>query len=266
MDERYSTKRLLVLRKLTRAIADLLRGQLTEYLATLSYLFRPRTLLGEFVQSGTKETVPGAEKAFKDLQRLYEAVAVPKPFYLPEELTPPVEIVSPAVDLSPVEYGYLAKAGGQSKRVAITSPLRWVLHYAGYSPRRLWDVMADAKRTVEQVQEVVIHGLVMNLMVTRQPGLVKILEGLHFSLQPVRREDLYYGLPLPSLGCAVTTVRPPDEVILESTELSGMGAFEEVVNPEEIDRMRDPFKERLLELVKSHGIDLPPREPEPPPA
>ena len=42
MDGRDSTQSLLVLRKLTRAIADVVRVQMTEYLATLAPLLRPK--------------------------------------------------------------------------------------------------------------------------------------------------------------------------------------------------------------------------------
>ena len=40
----------------------------------------------------------------------------------------------------------------------------------------------------------------------------------------------------------VPTVRPPDEVIIESTELSGRDVFEEVVDVGAILAMRDPLK------------------------
>jgi hypothetical protein len=255
MEERYGTKKLIVLRKLTRAIADLLRGEMKEYISTLSYLFRPRTVLGDFVQSGTREAVPGADRAFKELQALYESIAGAKPFNLPKELPAPVEIISPTVETSAVEYAHLARSDREAKKITVTSPLKWVLHYSGYAPRRLWALMADPARTPEQVQEFVVHSLVMNTVVARQTGLLKILHAVHFPIQSARREELY-GLPTPYVTCSVTTVRPPDEVILESTDVSGMNAFEEVVNLEDIVNLRNPFKDRLAELVRSHGEDL----------
>jgi hypothetical protein len=264
MEERYSTKKLIGLRKLTRAIADFLRGQMKEHISTFSYLFRPRTVLGEFVQSGTQETIPGSDKAFKELQALYEAVAGAKPFNLPKELKAPVEIISPVVETSPVEYAHLARTQGQAKKITITSPLKWVLNYTGYTPRRLWALMADPARTEEQVREYVVHSLVMSVVVARQPGMLKILNALHFPIQSARREELY-GLPTPYVMCAVRTQLPPDELIIESTEVSGMNAFEEVVNLEDIVNLRHPLKDQLVELVKSHGVDIPPQEHQAPP-
>ena len=60
MDDPFTTKRLLALRKLTRAIAELVRGQLKDYLSTLTPLLRPRHVLGEYVQRGVKQATGGS--------------------------------------------------------------------------------------------------------------------------------------------------------------------------------------------------------------
>ena len=57
----------------------------------------------------------------------------------------------------------------------------------------------------------------------------------------------------------VATERPSDAVIIESAEVTGMDAFEEVVKVEDIERLRDPLRERLLEMVAQHAPDLVPR-------
>ena len=74
MDGRDSTQSLLVLRKLTRAIADVVRAQMTEHLATLAPLLRPKMVLGDHVEDGTKESTRRSDKAFKELQALYETI------------------------------------------------------------------------------------------------------------------------------------------------------------------------------------------------
>jgi hypothetical protein len=255
MDERYSTKNLLVLRKLTRAVADFLRGQMRDYLATLSHLLRPRNVLGEFIQSSSKETVVGADKAFKELQKQYEAIAETKPFNLDKELTPPIEIVSSALETTPLEYAHVAKTDKESKPVTITCPFTWVLSYSGYGPRRLREILADRVRTGDHVKEFVLHALVMHLLLTRQVGLNRIMQALRFPITSARREE-YHGLPIPFINAAIPTVRPPDEVIIESTEISGTDVFEEVINLDEVAALRDPFKEQLMELVRNHGGDV----------
>jgi len=50
-------------------------------------------------------------------------------------------------------------------------------------------------------------------------------------------------------GSSVNT-QPWTFVVVESAELTGMDAFEEVVNVEDIARLPDPLKERLLEIVR----------------
>ena len=82
MDGRDSVQSLLVLRKLTRAITDVVRVQMTEYLKTLSPLLRPKAILGDYVQGGPKEPTRKADKAFSDLQALYDWVLWVSPHYI----------------------------------------------------------------------------------------------------------------------------------------------------------------------------------------
>jgi hypothetical protein len=255
MEERFSTKQLLALRKLTRAAGDLLRGQLKQHLETLAPLLRPRNVLGEYVQPATKETIKGAEAAFKELQTLYETIAVSKPFQLPKELKPPISVLSTALELSPMEYAHAAKTERETKTVTITSPLKWVLTYAGFGPRRLRDLLAERNRTGDELQQLVLHYLMLHIVLTKQPGVMKLLESLQFPVNSGRLADCG-ELPVASLSAGLATVRPPDEVIIQSTEISGMDAFEEVVSPEDIMALRDPLHVRLLELAKAHAADM----------
>jgi hypothetical protein len=257
MEERYSTKKLLVLRKLTRAVADLLRGQVKEYLATLGPLLRQRSVLGDFIESNTKEPVKGSEAAFKELQHLYETVAPAKPFGLPKELKPPLEVISALVEITPTEYAHEAKTEKESKTVTVTSPLQWVVSYAGFGPRRAPELLADRNRMAE-LQQFVLHALMLQIVLIRQPGLVKLLGALSFPVSTGRLPGCG-DLPITYLSAAVTTLRPPDDVIIESTEVSGMDAFEEVVSIDEIVQLRDPLRDRLIEIVKAHGEDLLPK-------
>lgn len=256
MDERFSTKKMLVLRKLTRAIADLLRNQVRDYLATLTLLVRPKGVLGEFVD-GNQEFVKGADQAFKEILSLYQAVAGGKPFSLPKELQPPLEVLSATPEITPVEYAHAAKMNGETKTVTVTSPLKWVLTYSGFAPKRLRDMLA-VRAPGKDVQHFVLHTLMLHVVLGRAAGVKQILEALHFPVSTGRLPG-FGELPITFLTSEVTTLLPPDEVIIESTEISGMDAFEEVVNIDDIVQMGDPLKQRLLELVKSHGDDLLPQ-------
>jgi hypothetical protein len=253
-DEQFTTKRMLVLRKLTRAMAELLREQLKEYLATLAFVLRPKNVFGEFVD-GPKDVLKGAEAAFKELQTTYGALASTRPFNLPTELRPPLEVASTAPEITPVEYAHVVKTDGTSKTVTVTAPLKWVLSYAGLGPRRLKELLAAGQATSTNLQELVLHTLLLHGVLARQSGLKKILGGLRFSITPGRLPGCG-ELPFTFVTAAVGTIRPPDEVIIENTEISGMDVFEEVVNLADLAALRDPFKEKLTEVAKQHGEDL----------
>jgi hypothetical protein len=48
-------------------------------------------------------------------------------------------------------------------------------------------------------------------------------------------------------------MRPQDDVIMKAVELSGMDAFEEVVNVADIGRIDDPLRDELLQIARRHG-------------
>jgi hypothetical protein len=252
MEDRMTTQRLLALRKITRAIADLLRNQVREHLATMTPVLRPANVLGEYVQGHTRGSVRGAEKAFRDLQALYEAAAGSKPFGLPRDLKAPIEILSSTAEISPMEYTHNATAHGESKTVTVTSPLKWVLSYSGFGPLRLRELVDGKAGATGDLSQFLLHILALHVTVAKQRGLIKIFELLRF---PISTEQLpgVGDIPVTCISSAVSTVRPPDDVIIESTEISGMNVFEEIVNLEDIRKLKDPFQEPLMELLKGYG-------------
>jgi hypothetical protein len=262
-DARYDTKRLLLLRKTTRVVADFLRGQVKDYLATLAPLLRPKAVLGDYAGVPARENVAGADKAFKELQSAYEAVAGSKLYRLPRELTSPVSIQSTAPELTPWDYAHPAKAGLESKTVTVTSPCQWVFTYAGFTPVRLRELLAARDRAGDELQQCVVHALMLHVVLSRQAGVTRLLEALRYPVRTVRREE-FGELPLTCVSSVVCTLRPPDDVIIESTEVSGMNAFEELIDVDQVVALRDPLRERLIELVKSQGVDLLPPDASPP--
>jgi hypothetical protein len=251
-EEHYPIQRLLKLRKLTRAIADLLRGQLTDYLATLRPMFLPRSILGDYVQGGVKESVRGAEKMYLQLQSLYGSVANAKPYNLVQELRPPLNIENTALEITPLEYSHVVTSDGQSKTIAVTSPFKWVLTYTGFSPARLQELLANRNRIDEETHRFILHYTALRVAVASHPGLPRLFEGLRFPISFERMPE-FGELPLTYISSRISSIRPPDDLIIESTEVSGQNAFEEIVNLDDLRNLEDPIHTQLLELARSHG-------------
>jgi hypothetical protein len=259
MEEVYFIQRMLELRKLTRAIAELLRGQLREYLTLLAPLYHPRTVLGEYVQGNARDALIGATAAFKELQTLYDSVAPARPFNLLKEMKGPLNMFGGVLEMTPVDYTYKATAEQTSKNVAITLPFKWIVSYPGYSPLRLREMGADRDRSAEELQESILHFLVLSQIMTKHTSLTRLLEALHFHVNPNEQLPGFGALPITVISASVSTIRPPDSVIIESTEVSGVNAFEEVVKVADIIELRDPLSDRLIELVNSYGDKLQPQ-------
>ena len=259
MDEAFTTRKLLVLRKLTRAVADLLRGQLKNHLITLEPLLKPRMLYGEHIQGHGKEMVRGADKYFRELQADFAAVVGARPFNISaRELKSPFEVMSATLEMNALEYAYSAKTDRDTKQVVITSPLKWVFTLSGYSAGGLRKLLADRNRTEQDMKAFALHFLLVEALFTKQMGISDLLRQLNFHVVSEKWPE-FGGLPITFVRSSVSTYRPPDDVIIESTEISGSNAFEEFVEVDDIVHLQDGFKEQLLEIVKSQAPELLPR-------
>ena len=250
-----SIQSILVLRKVTRAVADTLRPQLFDYLATLSPLFRPKSVLGDYIQGGVKEPARRADKAFKELQALYETIAPGKPFTLPRELKPPIDVSTVSLELTPMEYQHVAQANGVSRTITVRSPLTWVLSYTGFAPTRFRELLDTKGRSNDEVQRFVLSYLALHVVIANQTGLTQMLQALHFNISSAPSPG-FGDLPVTRISAPIATVRATDEVILQSAELTGMDGFEEVVSVRDIARLRDAFRDRLVDVVREHAPEL----------
>src|SRR5438128_8999802 len=129
--------------------------------------------------------------------------------------------------MTPVEYTHVAASGNEKKTILITSPLKWALTYGGFGPGRFREVLNGDNRTTDDLQQFVLHHLMMHSVVTKQPGLAKIMQALHFPLS-VKQSPEFGDLPLTFVLSSISTIRPPDEVLIESTDVSGMNAVEAI--------------------------------------
>jgi hypothetical protein len=250
-----NTQSLLARRKLTRAIGDAMRGQMADHLAVLTPQLRPAAVLGEYMHGGQREPNRKAERAFKELQGLYERVATVAPFNLPRELKHPINLGTANLEITPVDYEHVAVSGSTSRSIAVRSPLTWVLGYSGFAPARLREVLNSKLRSTEELQKAVLSYLVMHVVVNEQPGVKQILQALRFPITTSTMPECG-ALPITRIGLAVSTSRPSDDVLLQSAELTGVDAFEEVVDVDDVIHLTDPLKDQLVALAREHAPGL----------
>ena len=248
MSESDNIQSLLVLRKLTRAIADAVRSQITEYLATMAPLFQPQRVLGDHMLGGIKESTRRADQALKEVQALYETVAPARPFNLRRELTTPFNFPAAGLEITPVDYVHVIQSGADSKRITVRRPLIWTLSYSGFAPSRQSELVAVRG---EELQRYIVSYLLLNAVITHQRGLSQIFDALRFNISTTKAPE-FGELPVARIGVGISTSRPPDAVVLQSAELTGIDAFEEVVNVDDIMRLTDPLKERLIDIARQH--------------
>jgi hypothetical protein len=137
----------------------------------------------------------------------------------------------------------------------VRSPLTWTLTYSGYPPTRLPELLKAKLQTGDELGQFVVSYLLMHVVISNSPGLVSVFDALHFPITTTTVPE-FGPLPITRVGVAVSTTRPSDDVILQSAELTGVDAFEEVVNVQDLSNLRDPLKQRLFDIAKQHAPEL----------
>jgi len=243
---------LVHLHNLTEEIANLCRSRLRSCLDALAPLFRPRRVLGDLIEGATRESVPEAEKNFTELKETYRHVSG-RPFDLRRELSAPLESIPTQIQLYEWEYVHQARTQNDRRQITVVSPLTWVLAYPSvYSLSMMRQVMAGKQeRDHESVRAFVVRACVMQLLFSKQAGLVEIFEGLRYRVQVRKRPELG-ELPLVTVSAPVSTMRPADELILAATGLSGRAGFQEILDTASVAAISDPFDQQLKRILGEH--------------
>src|ERR1051326_9125113 len=66
--EALNVEQLLHLHTLTKEVAKVCQKQLRGYLETMALLFRPRRILGDYMERGEKESVGGSDRTLAELR------------------------------------------------------------------------------------------------------------------------------------------------------------------------------------------------------
>lgn len=236
------------IRQASQKISIFLHKRLNGYLQTLTPLFAPRKILGEFMDSAFKERVPGADANFIALEETFKTLARDT-FDIPAKLSTPIPNIRNQLEIQPWEYRYLI-AGDAERRVVITSPVRWILTYGGGAT--LSDVARHQSREESleagELKHFIVRALTLHKLIETSPAVQQMLQDLRFPLGT--ETSIATGdLPLTVIGSDLATFRPQDELIETVTQLSGKPVFEELIDLEAIDPLPDPFKVKIVEML-----------------
>ncbi len=238
----------LKLRQATETISNVLTKRLKTHLDILKPLFLPRKLLGTYIKSAFRDEVAGSDKSFATLQERYAAICE-KPFKLPKKLKAPLAPIANQLEVTPYTYP-LQVEGADSKVIQITSPTKWILSYRSDCPIPRLKAMLSGNEPpqTDDMTRALIDHLVLVIFLEKFPYLKQILEDLRYSINIEELEELG-GLQVVVARAPVETFLPSDEFILQITQLSGVPAFQEIVDLEALENMTDPLKDSLLRAV-----------------
>jgi hypothetical protein len=233
------------LRRKTEAVSKFLQLQIAAHLETLRPLFAPERILGKY--AGGKVEVPGTERAWVDLQQAYKSFTN-KPYDLPSDFdTNWLPLVGSAMELHPWEYVHPV----QGKAITMTSPVRWVINFrTNYTLAQVKNVLGG-KETVRQdyLRQFAVNALVLQLILARNPGLVRLFEDLRYELKTETPPELM-GLPIVTITSFLASFRPADDLIQAATAFSGVPAFIELLDLDAVQTPKDVLKEKLDQLLK----------------
>ncbi len=238
----------LKLRGATEKISAELSKRVKRHLNVLRPLFVPRKLLGTYVRSGTMEEVPGSDKAFAELQERYASVAQ-KPFGLPTKLQTPLAPIPNQLEATPFQYS-LHSEGSPNKAITITASAKWVISFhSDCSLTRLKAMLAgEEPKQAEDMKQTVVHHLFPIIFLHRFSDIGGLLEDLRYVVQTEEIAELG-GLPVVTLEAPLKTFLPPEDFIQQITQLSGIPAFQEIIDLDAIEALSDPLKESVKGLL-----------------
>ena len=236
------------IRQASQKVSGFLQKRLNDYLQTLTPLFAPRKILGEFMESAFKERVHGADANFVALEEAFKSLAR-EPFDIPAKLGAPIPTIRNQLELHPWQYRY--QIGGDAGRsVTITSPVRWNLTYG--CGTTLSDIMQHqtGEEGLEpgEIREFTIRALALSKLIETSPAIQVMLQDLRFPVA-IEKAPQTGDLPLIVISSDLATFRPQDDLIETVTQLSGKPVFEELIDLGAVESLPDPFKAKVLELL-----------------
>lgn len=234
------------LRQKSELISGHLTKRLNEHLKVLRPLFFPKKLLGAYLKTASMADVPGANVAFTELKNEFESVAA-STFGITGRLKSPLPPMDTQLIAVPYQYQLNGGDGGPSTK--IICPVKWVISYAcDCNIEVLTGVAAGREKRQESfIQQSLIAHLVFVIFMRKFVALRKVLADLRYEIE-IETNDELGGLPLVVLTTPIETFLPTDDFIIQISQLSGVPVFNEMIDPESLESLADPFRDTLLDL------------------
>ena len=174
----FSQEQLPRLHEITEQIERDCQSQLRTYLEVLAPLFRPRRMLGSYIEGPGTENVSAADRNLSDLREIFFK-ACGRPFELRKELTTPIESIPTQLQFHQWEYSHDVASERDRKAIPVVSPLTWVLSYPStYSfPMIRQIIPANREHDTESSRAFVLRACLIYLMFVKLPGLKTLFEG-----------------------------------------------------------------------------------------
>ncbi len=189
--------------------------------------------------------MPGADRFFAQLQERYAAVCE-KPFGLPKRIHPPLGELSGQMEGSPYKYAIQI----DRKDTKVHSPSKWIVSFrTECSLDRLSSMMAGAEsRQPEAIKQTLISHLLLVIILEQSKELSALLQDLRYEIEFKKLQE-FGGLSVVLLKAPIETFLPPDDFITHITQLSGVPAFQELIDLDSITRINDPLIQSLKNSV-----------------
>ena len=234
------------LRDLSRNVANHLSEEITAFTNTLTLLFSPRKVLGEFMSGSGKDKVIGAENNFSVIEERYKSV-MREAFGYSVKLSSIVPAVSSKVTLN--NWEYIEDIDGTN--ITFTAPTQWVL---GYDNSLTLERLLETKRqgkdlSQEEISTFVITKLVLQRLFEVSPNLTRLYEGLGYKVEQRTMPSVSGSLTYIVLTGPVDSFRPQNEIVKMATQFSGSEDFAELVDEDAIKKIPNRIQVGLTQYL-----------------
>jgi hypothetical protein len=244
-----SLDELLGFREATERVSAYLNKRLRDHLTSLSPLLVPGRVLGKHVSA--RESAPRADEALAELSEKYKQVCGSLSGLKPDLDDEVLVAMGAAIQIYPYEYNYEAKGSKATRQIAMTCPTRWVVTYGagGALSQIRTQLLNPAERRTPAVRQFVVNALAFQVILGRSPGAAHLIQDLRYDIRTQALPGLE-GLPLVTFSLQVPSFRPADDLLLTAARLSGVPAFIEVIDPDEVRKLQDPLRIQIEALLE----------------